>query len=130
MGWYTIGAGGLEYKYGDVVALARSSGLGMLEVVPRVLAADSTGEWREVDDLEFLGSLQTAIEGSGMSWRHIDFTEDGESIQVALDFDPVRTMAGLAEQVAHCADSVRSAYRAAAPEAPEVSELKLAMDCT
>src|SRR5262245_38223375 len=132
MGWYATGSGGIMYKYGDVVALARSSGLGTLLVVPRVTTEDTDGELIEIDDLVFLGPLQQAIERSRLPWRHVEFTLDadpsGESIQVKTDFDPWRMLESLAGLVAEHADSVQEVFAAAASWVPEISQLTVSTE--
>jgi hypothetical protein len=106
VGWFTTGPGGLREKSGDVRAVARSSRLGTLCLIPRVNAENAEGEVIETDDLEFLGTLQDTIERSGLPWRHLDFT--GESLRVDYDVDVRLTLRELGDLVAEQADSVLS----------------------
>jgi hypothetical protein len=93
MGWYTSDTNGaFEFKYGNVIALARSSGLGVLELLPRVSALDADGE--SLDAEEFLGPLQRWALAQGLAWKApLPFVADEhhESIVVPLDVDMKKT---------------------------------------
>jgi hypothetical protein len=127
MGWYTEGPGGFGYKYGDVIAVARSSEVGTLCAIPCVLAEDMEGD--SID--EFLGPLQEVIEKTGLPWRHVEFSHTvdphGESIQVEHDVDPARMLREFTTLVAEHAGSVRSAL-AATPGRPEVTVLVVGLN--
>ncbi len=91
MGWYTGGPGGLSYKYGDVLALARSCGLGSLLAIPR-LSVEDAEDIIDVDELVFLGTLQAKALAMGLPWEPclgFDRAADpyGEGFGVALDVD-------------------------------------------
>ncbi len=98
MGWYTSGPGDVEYKYGDVVEAASSSGLGRLTVVPRIYNGDI-----DLGDLEFLGRAQRAAIKRGLPWSPLDFDlevdSSGESLVVPLDVDVSALLGTIAEHV-------------------------------
>lgn len=55
MGWYTINADDtFPWKYGDVVAVARASGLGSLVLLPRLQMEDEDGECFDGSPLELV----------------------------------------------------------------------------
>jgi hypothetical protein len=126
MGWYAHGPNELEYKYGNVVAAAAASGVGLLGVAPRVRSA------AEIDELEFLKDLQDAVERAGLPWRHLEFSDGidtgGLFLPVALDFDPWAMLNDLSGILAKHVESVRLAYAAATGEPASFEELRISMD--
>lgn len=104
MGWYTGGPGGLSYKYGDVLALARSCGLGSLLAIPR-LSVEDEEDIIDVDELVFLGALQEKALAMGLPWvacLGFDPATDpyGEGFGVALDVD----VDALLDELVDCVD--------------------------
>ena len=91
MSWFAEGAGGLREKFGDVLAVAKASGIGTLLVIPRLWAEGPDEEPIELEDIEFLSDLQASAERADFPWRHIDFVVDqgrtGEAVRVNLDAD-------------------------------------------
>ncbi len=94
MGWYTSDRdSGFEYKYGDLIELARSSGLGTLALLPRIAVLDKDGEFLDV--AEFLGPIQRWALGKGLDWKApLEFIDDKhhESVAVPLDVDMQKTL--------------------------------------
>jgi len=133
MGWYTTGPGELQYKYGDVFAVARSSKVGTLLVIPRVAAFDPDGELIEAEDLMFLGPLQAAIERRGLPWRHLDLALDvdasGESIRVPVERPPAAILDDIADLVAEHAASVCQTITEVAGQDVEVARLAVSIEC-
>lgn len=82
MGWYTTGPGKFTYKYGNVLAAARASKLGVLTMVPRLVCVDEHDDIFE--DFEFLGPLQKRILENKRPWKALPFDlevdDSGESI--------------------------------------------------
>jgi hypothetical protein len=130
--WHTTGPGGLRYRFGNVVAVARSSRLGQLSVVPRLTVLDEAGEVVEMDDLEFLGDLQRAIEASDLPWTHLELHDDagssGDALAVTHDVNRALTLWDLGEQVAGHVASVFHVLAAAGAEPSAVSQLRLGLD--
>jgi hypothetical protein len=128
VGWYTRGPGDLEYKYGDVFGLARACGLGRLEIVPRVRVI-AGGDEVAVDDLEFVGPLQRAIERTWLPWVPFRFDAGGEAVEVPRDRDAGAELDELAHLVESYADSIARVYEAAGVDKP-IEELIASFDAS
>jgi hypothetical protein len=124
MGWYAHGPGNLDWKYGDVVAVARESGLGRLFMVPQIVA-DFGEEDVELDDLEFLGPLQRRIQKLGLPWGPpIAFKGRGaEAVLVPPGADVLEMLRGYAEQVSEHVTSVLTAIERTVEDPAPVEEL-------
>ncbi|MDC0717520.1 hypothetical protein [Nannocystis bainbridge] len=90
MGWYTTNADDtFQWKYGDVVALARASGLGALVLLPRLQVVDEDGEF--FDGEEFIGPIQQWAIEQELPWEQpILFDRDDghdEAVPVPGDVD-------------------------------------------
>jgi hypothetical protein len=119
MGWYTLGPDRLEYKYGDVRAWAALCPLGTTTLDPRIAIATYDAETDEEDnpdlgDLEFVGTLQQAIEAAGRPWHHFEFVGRGgdllvvERSRLATESGMRRVLAEIGERVREHEESVRT----------------------
>jgi hypothetical protein len=131
--WHTTGPGGLRYRFGNVAAVARSSCLGELWIVPRVTPLDCDDQAIETDELEFLGSLQPAIEAAGLPWRHLHFPTDpgdrsGIRMPLAHDADVRESLRDLGSVVAEFPHSIITALAAIAEEQFTVERLHVSLD--
>lgn len=129
MGWYTHGPNGMEYKYGDVLALAQATGLGQLSVVPRVEPITEDGDCFDDEPFPFLGPVQRALETRGLQWTPYPFDTEadpsGESIVVPLDVDPGALLDELRERISDHFDSVAALVE---PEEDTVDQLVLGLE--
>lgn len=114
MGWYTTNADDtFQWKYGDVVALARASGLGSLVLLPRLQVVDDDGDF--FDGEEFIGPIQRWALDRGLPWQQpIPFAredEHDESVPVPGDVDVNATLEQWASVLHTNRDSLIAALR-------------------
>lgn len=111
MGWYTIGPGDLQYKLGDVYALAKECGLGSLEFIPRLLVEDEE-DIIEIDEIEFYALLQEEAIKIGLPWQkkiNFDLDDAGEvteGVEVSFEMDIDSFMQEFSESVLSNIDNI------------------------
>jgi hypothetical protein len=128
MSWYTEGSDGLRYRFGDVLAVARSSGPGELCLCLRVTALDQDGDPLDTGDLEFLGAVQKAVEAAGLPWHHLDFAAGDELLPVPVDVDVRMALREYGELVAEHAGSVLAALTEEVGDADVIAQLRVSAD--
>jgi len=135
MGWYASNrSDSFQYKYGDVVGLARACRLGSLRLAVRLEVLDDDGELIESE--AFLGPLQAHSERQGRPWSpRIEFSREvdpsGESVIVPCDADVMALMKEWAAVVRANLDPLFATVRELAEyldDDCDISELLLGID--